>query len=194
MAVACAIGALVLCVAHAIERDNRREAAWFAWSMCVGLGTLAAMAFSPTVHGSGARTGFVACVALLVGTCRMLAMVRAVDALAIGRDVQDGFGHADDLAAEVAQRQRLRGEDAAIGPALAARVAAVQHRGELAGRDEIRELARLGADRPRAVGAADEDAQVAAQLEGAIALGLDAERTVDIGAVSAKLTGRNARR
>jgi len=71
-----AIGGLVAGMALVLREHDRREAAWFAWSMCVGIGTLAAMALSPTVHGSGSRTAFAACVALLVAACRMTAEVR----------------------------------------------------------------------------------------------------------------------
>ena len=71
-----AISGLVAGMALVLREHDRREAAWFAWSMCVGIGTLAAMALSPTVHGSGARTAFAACVTLMVATCRMTAEVR----------------------------------------------------------------------------------------------------------------------
>jgi len=59
-----------------MRNAGTREAAWFAWSLSIGVGTLAAMALSPTVHGSGSRTAFAACIALLVATCRLLVEVR----------------------------------------------------------------------------------------------------------------------
>jgi len=65
-----AIGAGVV-LAHA------RGAAWFAWAMAAGSGTIAAVAFSPTVFASGTRTRFVCLVVMTVVACRLVASVRA---------------------------------------------------------------------------------------------------------------------
>ncbi|MCC8361746.1 DUF6056 family protein [Lysobacter sp. A6] len=75
--VACALVGLVAGIGLVVQEDDRREAVWRAWTLAVGFGTLAAMAMSPTVHGSGSRTSFVACIALLIATCRLLVEVRA---------------------------------------------------------------------------------------------------------------------
>lgn len=70
------VACLVVGVGVALRAHCTRHALWVAWALAVGLATLAALAFSPTVYSSGSRIRFVACIALLVATCHVLGHVR----------------------------------------------------------------------------------------------------------------------